>query len=306
MTSGSGSRIAAFAFLAIAWSGLNSPASALASDPCNVPPQPTSIGDGTMSVALPNKQPQRGWQRQGGTIEVTVNSPKAPPKATIFVCFRWKLSDPNAAVDEKYKKFVPSGSVTGSIPSDKPTGPLTITASVPTALPDKPTSPRIAAADRPIGVYAQNNQFPVADVRVLLYGDSDVPALDLNAPFGIIGADVYCDMPLTGTNADSGIGAIGEHRRWQPVDGEFEFTVKANKAIPANAPVLICFRWKLEKGDPRRFYDSGPTRILDRQPQAIKIAAAVLPIPDEPSWWPAKTKEKTIEPRVSALSLIHI
>ncbi len=298
--------IVTLAGIALLASLLSERANALPSDPCNPVARPSAIGDGSMSVFLPNKSAQRGWQRQGGTIEITVNSPKTPPKANIFVCFRWKLSDPNAAVDEKYKKFTPSPSVSGSVPSDKPAGPLTITASVPTALPDTPTSPRVGNASRPVGIYALNNQFPIADVRVLLYGDGDVPALDLSAPFGVIGADAYCDMPLTGTNADSGIGSIGDHKRWQPVDGEFVFTVKANRVIPPNAPVLICFRWKLDNGDPRSFYDSGPTRILDRQPQSIKIAATVLPIADVPSWWPANTKDKTIEPRVGAYAIPFI
>lgn len=306
MAGGSRSMIVGLAILAIASSALYSPASGLPSDPCNVAPHPPAVGDGTISIGLPNRQMQRGWQRQSGAIEVTVTAPKGPANAVPFVCFRWMLNDPKASDEEKYKKFVPGGAVSGSVPSDKPKGPITLAVSVPTALPDAPASPRVAAAGRPVGVYAQNNQFPLAEVRVLLYGDGDVTAVDLNGVYGVIGADVYCDMPLTGTNADSGIASIGEHKRWQPVDGEFEFSVKANKAIPSNAPVLVCFRWKLDKGDPRRFYNSGPTRILDRQPQSIKIAATVLPIPDQPSWWQTETKEKTIEPRVSAHAIPFI
>lgn len=279
-----------------------SSANALPADPCNVKPVPAKVGDGSVSIALPNKQPARGWQRQGGPIEITVTSPNIPPNATMVVCFQWKLKDTNAPADEKYKKFVASGTATGSIPADKPKT-LIINTSVPTELPEKPNSPNVANDGRPVGVYALNNQFPVADVRVLLYGAGDVPVVDLTAPFGVVGVDVYCDMPLTGTNVDSGIGSIGEHKRWQPIDGEFEFNIKSNKVIPANAPVFVCFRWKLERGDPRRFYDSGPTRITDRQPMAIKIAATVSRIEDLPAWWPADSKDKSVEPRVGAYAI---
>lgn len=296
--------LACLALIAFALTGYRSSANALPSDPCNVAAVPPAIGDGTVSITVP-KQPPRGWQRQGGNIEISIVSPKVPPKANIFVCFRWKLDDPNAA-DEKYKKFVASGIVSGSIPSDKPSGPLTITASVPTALPPTPTSLRSPTPGLPLGVYALNNQFPVADVRVLLYGDSDVPALDFMSVFGVIGADVFCDMPLMGTNSDSGIGSLGEHKIWQPIGGEFEFTVKATRTIPANAPVLVCFRWKLERGDPRRFYDSGPTHIVDRQPDIIKVAATARPIRDEPDWWPSASTGKTVEPRVGTYAIPYI
>jgi hypothetical protein len=292
-------------FAVIAYCGFTSAASALPKDPCNVKPQPAMIGAGSMSIAPVEKQTPRKWQRKGGNIEITVKAPTLPPKATILVCFEWKLLDPSAPFDEKYKRFVPSDSVTASIPADKPSGRLTITASVPTNLPDTPVSPRVDSKGRPVGVYGQNNQYPLADVRVLLFGDGNDPVVDLTSAFGIIGADVYCDMPLTGTNADSGIGTLGEHRKWQPVGGEFEFTVKSNKVIPANAPVLVCFRWKLEQGDPKQFYDSGPTHIVDRQPQTIKVAATVLQIPDEPTWWPAwwPTKGQPSNLRISDFAI---
>jgi hypothetical protein len=295
------------ALLTLAWCSLGCSAAAIPSDPCNPQERPPQIGDGSMSISLPNKQFTRGWQRQSRNIEISVVSPKIVPKASIFVCFRWKLLDPNAPLDasqEKYKKFVATGIVTGSVPTDKPSGPLTITASVPTTLPEAPESPRQVTQTRPVGIYEQNNQYPLADVRVLLYADTTDPILDLTSTFGIIGADVYCDMPLTGTTADSGISQVSDFKRWQPVGGEFEFTVKATKVIPTNAPVLVCFRWKLERGDPRRFYNSGPTRLLDTQPQIIKIAATATEIPDRPSWWQFISKES--DPRIGAYAIPYV
>jgi hypothetical protein len=215
------------------------------------------------------------------------------------------LIDPSAAPD-KYKAFVPSGSVTGSIPSDKPAGPLTIIASVPTTLPETASSPASPRPGVPLGVYALNNQFPLADVRVLLYGEGNEPALDLTSVFGVIGADVYCDMPMMGTNADSGIGKLGEHKNWQPVNGTFEFMVTSSKVIPANAPVLVCFRWKLSQGDPRRFYDSGPTHIIERQPQSIRVAATVTKIPDSPARWSSDSTNTTERIGTYAIPLIQL
>lgn len=296
--------------LALGWCALSSSAAALPSDPCAPPPQPAQIGDGSLSITLPNKQAARSWQRQGSNIEITVNSPKSPPKATIFVCFRWQLSDPNAPLEprlNKYKTFVASNNVSGTVAQDKPAGPITIVATVPTTLPDAPASPRTASQGKPIGIFERNNQYPLADVRVLLYADANAatPQVDLTAPFGIIGADVYCDMPLSGTTVSTGISELSEFKHWQPVDGQFEFTIKASKVIPSNAPVLVCYRWKLDRGDPRQFYASAPPRLLDIQPQIIKIAATVTHIPDPPAWWQSKSKQG-IEHRVGAYAIPFI
>lgn len=279
------------------------PARALPADPCNPAARPPQIGGGALTISAANSQARRGWQREGSNIELQVVSPNIKPKATIFVCFRWKLNDIDKVTDARYLKFVPSGIVSGSTASDKPNGPLAITAAVPVSLPDAPASIRQAQDARPLGVYEQNNQYPLADVRVLLYGAADIPEVDLTSVFGIIGSEVYCDMPLTGTTADSGIGEVTNHKNWQPLGGQFEFTATASRPIPTNAPVLVCFRWKLTQGDPRRFYASGPTQLLDRQPLTLKIASSVLNIPDEPRWWPSASRSDGGERRVGAYAI---
>jgi hypothetical protein len=146
----------------------------------------------------------------------------------------------------------------------------------------------------------------MADIRVLVLDNTAKPILDLISPLGIIGGDVYCDMPSMGTTANSGIGKLGEHINWQPIGGQFEFTVKTAKKLPANALVKVCYRWKLRKGDPRKYYDSGATHLLDRQQDSIKITATAADIPDQPAWRASSTNNPNIEPRVGDFAIPFI
>jgi hypothetical protein len=175
---------------------------------------------------------------------------------------------------------------------------------VPNNLPGAPVSPQNPQADKVTGIYAKNNAYPLADIRILSFGDGDTPILDLIQPFGVVAANTYCDMPFTDTTVDGGVGDVGEHKNWQPEGGVFEFTVKtAPKTIPASALVKVCFRWKLESGDPGSFYESGPTYMLDKQTQSIKVAATVLHIPDKPKWLSGGRQHKEAEPRVAAYAI---
>lgn len=96
---------------------------------------------------------------------------------------------------------------------------------------------------------------------------------------------------------------MGEHKNWQPFGGQFEFTVKTAKQLPANALVKVCYRWKLRKGDPRKYYDSGATHLLDRQQDSIKVTATVAGIPDQPAWRASSTNNPNIEPRVGDFAI---
>ena len=124
-----------------------------------------------------------------------------------------------------------SGSTGGPAPIEK-SGQLKLTATVPNNLPGAPVSPQDPQADKVTGIYARNNAYPLADVRILAFGDGDTPILDLIQPFGVIAADVYCDMPLTDTTVAGGVGDVSEHKNWQPEDGVFEFTVKTAPMPP--------------------------------------------------------------------------
>jgi hypothetical protein len=285
--------------------GAFSPAlAAFPSDPCNIEPVPTGQ-NGAVEITPRSFQPQRGWQRQGRDIDISIRSPKVPDKGSmrVFVCFRWEIDSDSSADIKPFQKFVQSGSTGGPAPIEK-SGQLKLTATVPNNLPGAPVSPQDPQADKVTGIYARNNAYPLADVRILAFGDGDTPILDLIQPFGVIAADVYCDMPLTDTTVAGGVGDVSEHKNWQPEDGVFEFTVKtAPKTIPTSSLVKVCFRWKLDKGDPGPFYESGPTHMLDTQPQSIKVAATVLSIPNKPKRWAANTKSKGVEQRVGAYAI---
>ena len=295
-----------FAYLGIIAPALGAHAPALAAipaDPCNIAPVPT-IQTGVADITPRSINAQRGWQRQGRDIDIFVRSPKLPDKGAVrvFVCVRWQFDSNSSADIRPFQNFVQSSSTGGAIAIEKP-GQLKITATVPNNLPGAPVSPQVPQADKVTGVYAKNNAFPLADVRIVAFGDADTPIVDLIQPFGVIAADTYCDMPFTDTTVDGGVGDVGEHKNWQPEGGVFDFTVKtAPKTIPANALVKVCFRWKLEAGDPGPFYESGPTYMLDKQTQSIKVAATVLGIQHKPKWWSGGRKQDA-NPRVGAYAI---
>jgi hypothetical protein len=253
---------------------------------CNLKPLPDTVASGSIATTPRSLQPQKTWQRQAHPLDIAVQTNTPVADHTVVVCFRWQV-DPKTATSpdelKKYQTYVPGDAISSSIPSDKSTGALNITVNVPTILPEPPESPRKSNPVRIVGPYGQDNAFPIGDVRVLLFAkSSDTQDFDKTASIGIIGSDVYCDMPPMGTTATSGVGSLGARKKWQPSGGEFEFTVKAAKQIPTNALIKVCFRWKLQSGDPRKYYDSGPTRLLDRQTDTIKVAATVGNIPDYP------------------------
>ena len=304
--------IVASCFVIVASALTPSPAYAqLPSDPCNANSTPT-VQDGTVDVVARSYQRQRGWQRQGRDIEISLRSPKIPDtgKLRAFVCFRWQVSSENSGKIEPYRRFVQSASTGGLITVESPQQ-LKVIATMPMDLPDTPVSPQDPQPERVIGVYARNNAFPIADIRILLFDESGTLRFDALSAFGVLGIDEYCNTPLADTSTDSGVGVLGEQKNWQPVGGQFEFTAKTTKTIPSNAMVKVCFRWKLASGDPGPFYDSGPTQLLDKQSQSIKVAATVGTIPNKPAWklwWSSSANAAGAEPRVSdyAIPLVNL
>jgi hypothetical protein len=297
-------------FLFFAGAGQSPALAALPSDPCNATPVP-AVQDGTVDVIARSNQRQRGWQRQGRDIEISLRSPKIPDtgKLRAFVCFRWQVSSENSGKIEPYRRFVQSASTGGLITVESPQQ-LKVIATMPMDLPDTPVSPQGPQPERVIGVYARNNAFPMADIRILLFDESGTLEFDALSAFGVLGIDEYCNTPLADTSIDNGVGVLGEHKNWQPVGGQFEFTVKTTKTIPSNAMVKVCFRWKLASGDPGPFYDSGPTHLLDKQSESIKVAATVGTIPNKPTWiwWPSRANAPGTEPRVGdyAIPLVNL
>src|ERR1041385_8086951 len=52
------------------------------------------------------------------------------------------------------------------------------------------------------------------------------------------------EKPLSAGGASMMPEPFGQQKNWQPPGGEITFTVRSFVAIPAEAFVLVCFRWK--------------------------------------------------------------
>ena len=210
--------------------------------------------------------PQRGWQMVNREIELTITSSKPMGDAKPLVCFRWKLKDGTG-------KFVPADSLRIVQRSPANQQPSTLRLAVP--VPDMNGWPKMET-----GEY---NQTPVAEVRILRLGADDKLLEDLLTTVTVVGAQDYCNVPGLGVGARTDTGTIvpSISKNWQPVGGEIEFTAKTSKPIPNDALIRVCFRWKVIKGDDFIYSDSGPIRVLDRQPTLIKLAVQVPRIGDE-------------------------
>jgi hypothetical protein len=227
---------------------------------CELPvTQPTTDSAVTLS-------PQRGWQMVNREIELTVTSSKPMGDAKPLVCFRWKLKDGSG-------KFLPGDSlrIVQRTPANQQ--PSTLKLAVP--VPDINGWPTTET-----GEYTET---PVAEVRILRLDADDKALEDLLTTVTVVGAQDYCNVPGLGVGArtDSGTIVPSVSKNWQPVGGEIEFTAKTSKPIPNDALIRVCFRWKLTKGTDYIFSDSGPIRVLDRQPTMIKLAVQVPRIGDE-------------------------
>ena len=70
-----------------------------------------------------------------------------------------------------------------------------------------------------------------------------------------------------------------QHKNWQPVGGEIQFTIKSFEIIPSNAFVLTCFRWKTDAAS-ERFVEARPSRVeLSNGGKDLKVTTTVPNIP---------------------------
>jgi hypothetical protein len=238
---------------------------------------------GEIAVTADSKNPQRGWQREGRPIKVTLDAANLP-KSHAVVCFRWLLANPKVAGANAYSQWLQSSTVTPIEP--KPDTPVTFSAQVPPLIQRLPAPgrPEFVGRDKPAGVYGGNNAYAKAEVAILLFDSGDQPQLAFHSSIGVIAADNYCDIPGLATTADSGVASLGAHKNWQPVNGEFDFNVATSKPIPPDALIKVCFRWKLTRGDPGRFFEGGNIHLLEpANDRTLKIAATVPEIPCRPS-----------------------
>jgi hypothetical protein len=64
-----------------------------------------------------------------------------------------------------------------------------------------------------------------------------------------------------------------QHKNWQPAGGEIQFTVQSSVAIPPDAEVFVCFRWKSPES---KFIGTRPSQLdLADEKKQLKITTTV-------------------------------
>jgi hypothetical protein len=239
------------------------------------PPDCTSDRPATQSVtdAVVKLSPPRGWQMEGREIEVTITSSNLPVGAKPVVCFRWKFQDGKDG-ERKFK-----GVDTVRIVEQSPKS-VTLAVPAPSVQSLDPENIRgDGKLRKQLIEYTPDDQFaPIAEVRILMLG-RDNNRVDFMTTVAIVGAQDYCNVP-TGPwkKIDSGTFEQSVYKNWQPIGGEIEFTIKKlpSFSFPNEALIRACFRWKVvNNGEHFVYNDSGSIRILDRQPNAIKLAVGL-------------------------------
>jgi hypothetical protein len=237
---------------------------------CDSPVMPSKM-DSTIAI-----DPQRGWQMEGRDIELTLTSGNFASSSRTLVCFRWKLRGGKGKfVNAEPVRVVLKSPATQQLASQKLAVPVPYLGQKPPHDADVPPAE--------VGIYTPDNAAPIAEVRVLLLDPDGKLLDDLVTTIAVVAASDYCNIPSVGTRTDSGTVVSGDSKNWQPVGGEIQFAAKAPKTIPVDALIRTCFRWRLAKGDPGPLYDSGTIRVLERQPNMIKLAVSVPEIENQPS-----------------------
>jgi hypothetical protein len=213
--------------------------------------------------------PPRGWQMEGREVEVSIASSNRAADPKPLVCFRWKRKDGTG-------KFVPAGTVRivqKSPASQQPPTPPSLRLAAPV--------PQIAKVGggpptkKDVEYTPYDEYAPIAEVRILMLGDNK-KLIDVVTTVAIVKGQDYCNVPIgPGVRIDNGTIVPSPSKNWQPVGGEIEFTVKTPKTFPNDALIKVCFRWTVAEGEHFEFSQSGPIRIVDRQPSSLKLAVGV-------------------------------
>jgi hypothetical protein len=263
-------------------------ASALAQNVATPATQPTGetstsgcpehgVQSATQTATIVSVSPQRGWQMEGREIQAALTSAN-PLSSKPLVCFRWRLQGGKGKfIKAEPVRIIPHNSAAQQRPS------LTFAVPVP-PLGLKP--PRDVQSDD-AGVYTPDNAAPIAEIHIFPLGTDGKPVEDLTTTIAVVAANDYCNTPTTGTRTDSGTVVPSESKNWQPAGGEIAFAIRTySKTVPTDALIKTCFRWKLikGKGDPGPFKDSGAgsIRVLERQPDTIKLAVSVPTLEKQP------------------------
>jgi hypothetical protein len=67
-----------------------------------------------------------------------------------------------------------------------------------------------------------------------------------------------------------------QHKSWQAKGGEIQFTIRSFTAIPPDASVVVCFRWKSKSESKAEFIEKLPSRLeLSSDGKLLKVTTAV-------------------------------
>jgi hypothetical protein len=84
------------------------------------------------------------------------------------------------------------------------------------------------------------------------------------------------EKPLSAGGASIAPEQAGQQKSWQPPGGEITFTVRSFVQIPADAFVLVCFRWKLTSERQERFITARPVHLdLTDGGRLLKVTVVV-------------------------------
>ena len=86
------------------------------------------------------------------------------------------------------------------------------------------------------------------------------------------------EKPLSAGGASIVPEEVGQQKNWQPPGGEITFTARSFVQIPADALVLVCFRWKRINEQQDRFVTARPTHLdLTDGGRLLKVTVVVPP-----------------------------
>src|SRR5262245_25414477 len=92
---------------------------------------------------------------------------------------------------------------------------------------------------------------------------------------------VSCDTlerPLSAGGASIVPEIAGQQKNWQPQGGEISFTVRSFVQIPADAFVIVCFRWKRLKPPQESYLTARPIHLdLTDAGHQLKVTVVVPP-----------------------------
>lgn len=109
---------------------------------------------------------------------------------------------------------------------------------------------------------------------------NSAPAAKAEAPQGAGCATIRQPASAGGASIVPDADESVAHKSWQPVGGEIQFTVKSFAAIPADASVFTCFRWK--SGGDGQFVEGVSRLELSGDGKMLKVIATVPALGKKP------------------------